>query len=108
MAIALPPHAVIRVSRADFDPVRFAEVERMAKDTGAYLIPKIKELGGLAGYFAACSPTGTMTHVSLWNSDAEANQMGKLKEMIVDARQAAEAVGARFVPIVNYPIVWTI
>jgi len=108
MAITLPSHAVVRVSRGDFDPARFAEVERMAKDSGAYLIPKIKALSGLAGYFVACSPSGTMTHVSLWNSDAEASQMGKLKEMTVDARQAAEAVGVRFVPIVNYPIVWTI
>jgi hypothetical protein len=28
--------------------------------------------------------------------------------MIVDARQAAEAVGVQFIPIVNYPSAWTI
>jgi hypothetical protein len=31
-----------------------------------------------------------------------------LKEMIVDARKAAEAVGATFVPIVNYPVSWVV
>jgi hypothetical protein len=34
--------------------------------------------------------------------------MSRLKEMIVDARQDAEKAGATFVPIVNYPIDWTI
>lgn len=49
-----------------------------------------------------------MIHVSLWESDAAANQMGNLKEMIVDARRDAEAVGVQFTPIVNYPIAWRI
>jgi hypothetical protein len=31
-----------------------------------------------------------------------------LKEMVVDARGEAEAVGVTFTPIVNYPINWTI
>jgi hypothetical protein len=34
--------------------------------------------------------------------------MSRLKEMIVDARQDAEKAGAAFIPIVNYPIDWTI
>jgi hypothetical protein len=34
--------------------------------------------------------------------------MGRLKEMIVDARNDAEAVGVTFMPIVNYPIAWHI
>jgi hypothetical protein len=32
--------------------------------------------------------------------------MGRLKEMIVDARKDAEAVGVEFAPIINYPISW--
>lgn len=108
MPLVLPPGAVVRVSRGNFDPQRFAEVERMVKDTGAYLIPAIKRLPGLNAYVAAASPTGSMVHVSLWESDAAASQMGQLKEMIVDARQAAEAAGASFIPIVNYPVAWTI
>lgn len=106
MTLILPPNAVIRVSRAEFDPARFAEVDRMTRDTGTYLIPAIKRLSGVAGYFAGASPTGSMVHVSLWDSDAHAQQMGSLKEMIVDARQEAEAVGCRFNPIVNYAISW--
>lgn len=80
----------------------------MTHDTGTYLIPAISRLPGLAAYFAGTSPTGSMVHVSLWESDAQAQQMGSLKEMIVDARRDAEAVGAKFIPIVNYPVAWQI
>ena len=106
MPIILPPSAVVRVSRANFDSARFAEVEKMTRDTGEYLIPAIQRLPGVLGYFAAASPSGSMVHVSLWESDAKAQQLASLKEMIVNARQAAEAAGASFIPIVNYPIVW--
>jgi len=108
MPITIPPAGVIRVSRANFDPARFAEVASMTNATGAYLIPAIGKLPGLLDYFAGASPSGSMVHVSLWESDAHAQQMGKLKEMIVDARRDAEAVGASFIPIVNYPINWRV
>ena len=109
MTLILPPTAVIRVSRGDFDPARFAEVDRMTRDTGTYLIPAISRLSGLAGYFAGASPTGSMVHVSLWESDTYAQQMGSLKEMIVNARRDAEAAGCKFTtPIVNYPVTWHI
>ena len=49
-----------------------------------------------------------MVHASFWDSEEHAQQMSHLKEMIVDARQAAVAVGIEFVPIVNYPITWNI
>lgn len=45
-------------------------------------------------------------HVSLWESDAHTQQMGSLKEMVVNARRDAEAVGVGFAPIVNYPVAW--
>jgi hypothetical protein len=77
--------------------------------TGTYLIPAINRLSGLVGYFAGASPTGSMVHVSLWGSDAHAQQMGSLKEMMVNARRDAEAVGCRFTtPIVDYPVAWHI
>jgi hypothetical protein len=38
----------------------------------------------------------------------EVEQMSRLKEMIVGARKAAEAVGVTFVPIVNYPVSWVV
>jgi hypothetical protein len=108
MSLDISMKSVIRVSLANFDPSRLAQIERMVRNTGDYLIPKIKELPGLTGYFAGASPTGSMVHVSLWDSDAHANQMGQLKEMVVNARQDAEAIGVQFIPIVNYPVSWHI
>lgn len=108
MTEALPSTAVIRVSRGNFDPARFEEVDRMAKETGTYLIPAIQKLPGLLSYYAGISPDGSMVHVSLWDSEEHAKQMGSLKEMIVDARRDSEAVGVTFIPIVNYPLSWTI
>jgi hypothetical protein len=108
MTLVLPPNPVIRVSRVDFDRARFAEVERMTRHTGTYLIPAINRLPGLTAYFAGASPAGSMVHVSLWDTDAHARQMGSLKEMTVTARGEAEAVGCRFTPIVDYPVAWHI
>jgi hypothetical protein len=99
---------VIRVSRGNFDPSRFDEVARMTNETGEYLIPAISRLDGLTAYYAGASVTGSMVHVSLWQSDDHAEQMGRLKEMIVDARRDADAVGVSFIPIVNYPVAWSI
>jgi hypothetical protein len=104
----IPPTAVVRVSRGNFDPARFPEVQEMSVATGRYLIPAIKQLPGLISYFAGVSPDGSMVHVSIWESDEHAQQMSRLKEMIVDARQESEKAGVAFIPIVNYPIDWTI
>jgi quinol monooxygenase YgiN len=104
----LPPTAVIRVSRGNFDPARFAEVQEMTMVTGRYLIPAIKKLPGLISYHAATSPDGSLVHVSIWESDEHADQMSRLKEMIVDARAAGDEAGVTFTPIINYPIDWTI
>jgi hypothetical protein len=103
-----PTGGVIRVSRAEFDPGRLSEVERMLRDTATYLFPAIKALDGLRGYYAGASPEGSIVAVSLWDSDAHAKQMGSLTAMTVDARRDAEAVGVSVPKIVNYPIVWHI
>ena len=104
----IPPNAVVRVSRGNFDPARFPEVQEMTMATGRYLIPAIKQLPGLISYYAGASPDGSMVHVSIWESGEHAQQMSRLKEMIVDARRDGEAAGVTFTPIVNYPIDWTI
>jgi hypothetical protein len=103
-----PSTAVIRVSRANFDPARFQEVEQMTRDTGTYLIPAIGRLDGLIAYYVGASVEGSAVHVSLWQTNDHAQQMDRLKEMVVDARSDADAVGATFIPIVNYPIAWSI
>ena len=105
---SIAPGAVARVSSATFDKARVADVEQMTRDTGHYLIPAIRQLDGLIGYYAGVSTEGSTVHVSVWESNDHADQMGRLKEMIVDARNDAEAVGLTFMPIVNYPIAWHI
>src|ERR1039457_6198904 len=104
----LPETAVVRVSRGNFEPARFAEVQAMTVATGRYLIPAIKQLPGLISYYAGAFPAGSFVHVSIWESDEHAQQMGRLKEMIVDARADAEKAGVTFIPIVNYPVDWSI
>lgn len=104
----LPPTAVIRISRGSFDPARFAEVDQMAREIAQYLVPAIQRLPGVIEYFSVLSPTGSYVHVSIWESDAHAQQMASLKEMIVDARKAADALGVQFAPIVNHPVTWAI
>jgi len=105
---SLPATAFVRVSRATFDPSRFAEVDAMNMRTSEYLIPAIKQLPGLIHFYAGVSPSGSAVHVSIWDSEVHAAQLDRLKEMAVDARAEAEASGATFHPIVNYPINWTI
>jgi hypothetical protein len=105
---SIPATAVIRVSRGNFEQGRFTEVDQMTRATGRYLVPAIQQLDGLISYYAGTSSEGSMVHVSVWQSDEHANQMGRLKEMIVDARSDADAVGVTFIPIVNYPIAWHI
>ena len=109
MATALlPAGVVVRVSRGIFDPARFAEVQAMTIATGRYLVPAISRLPGLISYYAGASPDGSVIHVSIWDSGEHASQMGRLKEMIVDARTDAEKAGVSFTPIVNYPVDWGI
>ena len=104
----LPEGAVVRVSSGTFDPARFAEVQAMTTATGRYLVPAISRLPGLINYYAGASPDGSMIHVSIWDSNEHASQMGRLKEMIVDARNDADKAGVSFSPIVNYPVDWVI
>ena len=73
-----------------------------------YLIPATQRLPGLIHYYVGVWPEGSIVHISVWDSDEHAAQMSQLEEMTVDAAGEAEMVGVTFVPIVNYPISWTI
>jgi hypothetical protein len=108
MTESLPATAVVRVSRGSFDPSRFAEVDALNKKVSEYLVPAIRPLPGLVHWYAGVSPEGSIVNVSVWDSDEHAAQMGQLKEMTVVARGEMEAAGVTFIPIVNYPINWTI
>jgi hypothetical protein len=108
MTESLPKTAVLRVSRGSFDPSRFAEVDAVNTKIADYLIPAIMRLPGLLQFWAGVSQDGSIVHVSVWDSDEHASQMGQLKEMTVDARGEIEAVGVTLTPIVHYPIGWNI
>jgi hypothetical protein len=107
-ATHLPETAVVRVSRGSFDPARFDEAQAMTVAISSYLIPAISKLPGLISYYAGTSPDGSAIHVSIWESDQHAQQMNRLKEMIVDARNDAERAGVTLSPIIHYPVDWTI
>ena len=108
MTEPLPATAYVRVSRATFEPSRFAEVDAMNIRTSEYLIPAVKQLPGLLHFYAGVSPEGSAVQISVWDSGEHAAQLDHLKEMVVIARGEAEAVGVTFHPIVNYPVNWTI
>ena len=109
MTETLPASAVVRVSRASFDPSRLAEVDAMNKKTSQYLIPAIKQLPGLIHFYAGMTPDGSIVNVSVWDTEEHAAQLDHLKEMAIDARGEMETVGSTFIPpIVNYPVVWII
>jgi uncharacterized Fe-S cluster-containing radical SAM superfamily protein len=107
IAETLPATAVVRVSRAGFDPSRFAEVDAASKKTSEYIIPAIRRLPGLLHFYAGVSPKGSIVQVSVWDTEEHAAQLDRLKEMVVDGRRDMEAVGVTFTPIFNYPIDWT-
>jgi hypothetical protein len=108
MTKSLPATAVVRVSRSNFDPNLFAEVDALNTKQAEYLIPAIKQLPGLIRWYTGISPDGSLVQVSVWDSGEHAAQMDRLKEMAVVARGEMEAVGVTFTPIVNYPLSWTI
>jgi hypothetical protein len=80
----------------------------MTIETRHCLIPAISKLPGLIRHYAGASPDGSMVQVSIWDSGEHAQQMTRLKEMIMDARNDAEKVGVSFIPIVSYAFDGTI
>lgn len=104
MPESLPTTAVVRISRANFDPSRFAEVDAMSKKTSEYIIPAVRRLSGLIHFYSGVSPKGSVVQVSVWDSDEHAAQLDRLKEMVVDGRRDMETVGVTFTPIFNYLI----
>jgi hypothetical protein len=112
MTEPLPATAVIRVGRVTFDPSLYEDVAVADKETSEYLIPAIKALPGLIRWYSGVSPEGSLSQVSIWDSEEHAAQMDHLKEMRVTAREEFGAVGVTFTAetatYTNYPITWTI
>lgn len=107
IAESLPKTAVVRISRATFEPGRFAEVDAASKKTSEYIIPALRRLPGLLHFYSGVSPKGEVVQISIWDTDEHAAQLNQLKEMVVDGRRDMEAAGVRFTPIFHYPIDWT-
>lgn len=108
MAESLPATAVVRASRATFDPSRFAEVDAMNTKTSEYLMPAVSRLPGLIHFYAGVSPDGSMLQVSVWDTEEHSAQLNHLREMVVVARGEMEAIGVTFTPIATYPVGWTL
>jgi hypothetical protein len=108
MPESLPATAVVRASRATFDPSRFAEVDAVHTKTAEYLAPAVGQLPGLIHFYAGISPDGSALQVSIWDSEEHSAQLSHLKEMVVIARGEMEAIGVTFTPITTYPVSWSL
>jgi|GEM_PF-769881 len=107
MAESLPATAVVRVSRATFDPNGVAEFAALVTKQADYLVPAIKQLPGLLHWYTGVSPEGSTVQISVWDSEEHAKQLDTLRQMVVVARGEMEAIGGTFIrPIINYPITW--
>jgi hypothetical protein len=104
----LPATAVVRASRATFDPSRFAEIDAVHTRTAEYLAPAVAQLPGLIHFYAGVSPDGSALQVSIWDSEENSAQLNHLKEMVVVARGEMEAVGVTFTPVTTYPVSWAL
>src|SRR3954464_888598 len=104
----LPATAVIRASRATFDPSRLADADAVHTNTPQHLAPAVEQLPGLIHFYAGVSPDGSALQVSIWDSEEHSAQLNHLKEMVVVARGEMEAIGVTFTPIATYPVSWTI
>lgn len=112
MAKSLPVTAFVRVAHVTFDPSRYDAVVVEDQKTSEYLIPAIKQLPGLLHWYSGVSPEGSLSQVSIWDSEEHAAQMDHLKEMRVRAREDFAAIGLTFTAetatYTNYPITWSI
>jgi hypothetical protein len=109
---SLPTSAVLRVGRVTFDPSLYDAVIVADKRTSEYLIPAIEQLPGLIRWFSGVSREGSLSQVSVWDSEEHAAQLDHLEEMRTTARKDFAAVGVMFTAETatynNYPITWNI
>ena len=99
---------IVRVSRGRFAPEKFDEVKRLISESATPLIPAIRGLRGLLYYHAAVdAKTNTVVNVSIWEAEADAEQMDTLAAMLAQ-RPILEAAGVEFDKIANYEPAWKI
>ena len=100
---------IVRISRANFEPERAADIELRMRRASDSLSPALRRLTGLVSFYAAVdAASGTMVNVSLWQTLDYARQLDSLAEMQALATEFV-AAGARFErPIINYDSMWTV
>ncbi|MBI3943498.1 MAG: hypothetical protein HY326_10840 [Chloroflexi bacterium] len=98
----------IRLSRATFDPAKFAEINAMLLHSQESLIPAIKALPGSLNYYAGIDQaSGTMVNISTWETAEHAQAMASLAAMQA-LREPFIRMGIQFEPIITYEILWAI
>jgi hypothetical protein len=100
---------VIRLSRASFDSLLFAEVHNRLDEARTTLVPAIKSLRGCLHFWAGVDAvSNTMINVSVWATLEDAKQMDTLAPMLALGTQFTK-LGVKFErPIVNYGSLWEI
>jgi hypothetical protein len=99
--------SVVRVSILHCPPERLAEVEALMKAAEVPL-SGIRKLKGLKAYFAGVDrEKSQLTNVSVWESEADAQQMASFQPMLDLAKDFMKIEGLSFVrPIPNFDVIW--
>ena len=100
---------VIRLSKADFPPEIFKEIETRLTESEEILRPAVIPLNGCLQFYVGIDPvTNSMTFVSIWESLADAKQMDTLAPMLKLGKEFTE-IGVHFDrPIINFLGLWEI
>jgi hypothetical protein len=94
-------NAVDRISKGRFAVGRYADVERLIRESEKVLVPAIRRLEGLLFCQAGVAPvTNTLVNVSVWRDLKAALQMDTRKEMLAQT-PVREAAGVAFDAIAN-------
>jgi hypothetical protein len=99
--------SVVRVSILHCPPEKVAEVEALMKAAESPL-SGIKKLKGLKAYFAGVDrEKSEITNVSVWETEADAQQMASFQPMQELAKEFMKVEGLTFVrPIPNFDVIW--
>jgi hypothetical protein len=99
--------AVVRISILHVPADRCGEVEQMMREAESAL-SGIKQLHGLIHYYAGIDRAKSqLTNISVWASDADAQQLATFQPMLDLAKQFMMIDGLSFTrPIPNFEVLW--
>ncbi len=98
----------IRLVRAHFDPGLYGEIDKMMKKSAVSLVPAMQAQPGLIDYYVAVDRrTGSMIHVSVWETERDADAMTALTPLQKTKAQF-EASGLTLDEITNHEVVWSV